>query len=140
MVFLLFLLPVSSYLCNHYISYPVYQRCDHTIIILLCLTYYFHHHSYYLPICLVSFYVIELFIAHQLNVTFMIAFVALNLFALTHFTTLELILGIIVFCIAIITKMNRKNHCSNTYPYYTIVWYLCCVILLLLATRSIKTI
>ncbi len=70
--------------------------------------------------------------------TVMIAFVGLNLFAFTNFTKKELFIGILCFSIGIFSKIYRNTKCEITYPIYTTIWHSCCVILLILASRSLS--
>ena len=63
---------------------------------------------------------------------------ALNLFAFTNFTRPELTVGIIMFTLATMCKLYRNSKCQKTYPFYTTIWHIGCVVLLVLASRSIN--
>jgi hypothetical protein len=136
----LFCLVISSFLCNYFINcYNCYfVLCDKTIIIILSIIYFlcFSRLNIALLICILFF--IEMSIYTNINVTLMISFLTLNLFAFTNFTKNELIIGIICFCIGTFCKIYRNTTCEITYPIYTTIWHICCVTLLILASRSLN--
>jgi len=134
---LLFLLPISSFLCNHFVNHGQFQTCDHTIIALLCIVYFLHFKKYNVPVLIVLLYLVEMMFVKSTEVTVAISFVALNLFAFTNFTKSELAIGMAAFFIAIFFKVSRDNY-AKTYPLYTTIWHICCTILLILATRSLE--
>ena len=134
---LLFLLPISSFLCNHFVNHSQFQACDHTIIIALCIVYFLHFKKYNVPVLIVILYLVEMMLVKSTEITVILAFIALNLFAFTNFTKIELVIGMIAFSIAIVAKLSRDNY-AKTYPLYTTIWHICCAILLILATRSVE--
>jgi hypothetical protein len=134
----LFILVFTSYVCN---SYPINKKCqivDHTVIILLSMIYFIYHRRLFIPIFLYILYVTELYFANDTKTTVTISFVALNLFAFTNFTRPELTVGIIMFTLAAMCKLYRNSKCQKTYPFYTTIWHVGCVVLLVLASRSIN--
>jgi len=134
----LLLLVFTSYVCN---SYPVDKKCqivDHTVIIALSMIYFIYHRRLFVPILLYILYVMELCFTNDTKNTVIISFVSLNLFAFTNFTRPELMTGIIVFTLATMCKLYRNSKCEKTYPFYTTMWHVGCVVLLVLASRSIN--
>ena len=134
----LLLLVFTSYACN---SYPVDKKCqivDHTVITALSMIYFIYHRSLFVPVLLYILYVTELCFTNDTKNTVMISFVALNLFAFTNFTRPELLTGIIVFTLATMCKLYRNTKCEKTYSFYTTMWHVGCVVLLVLASRSIN--
>ena len=134
----LLVLVFTSYSCN---SYPVNKKCqivDHTVIILLSMIYFIYHRRLFVPVFLYILYVTELYFANDTKTTVTISFVALNLFAFTNFTRPELTIGIIMFSLATMCKLYRNSKCEKTYPFYTTIWHIGCVVLLVLASRSIN--
>ena len=110
---------------------------DHTVIILLSMIYFIYHRRLFIPIFLYILYVTELYFAKSSTATVMISFVALNLFAFTNFTRPELLAGLIVFTLATVCKLYRKIN-YKMYPFCTTIWHIGCVVLLILASRSIN--
>ena len=131
----LLLLIISSYLCNHYPTIRIYQLYDHTIIILVAITYAWYVKNMYIIVALCILYSIELVKTNCVQYTVMIGFIILNLCAWTYLTINECYVIIIIFFIAIYCKVSR-NYKSYTYSYYTSIWHLCCVLLLLFATKT----
>ena len=134
---LLFILVISSYLCNHYPAYCNFLFCDHFVIILLSIAYFFIFSKFKIVILLCIIFMIDIKLTKSLKNTVIIAFISLNLFGFINFTRTELIIGIISFCIGIFCKVNRDTTCPITYPIYTTIWHSCSACLLLLASRSI---
>ena len=133
----LLFLTVMSFSCNYFTEIPQFVLCDYTIIIGLTIIYFLSFSRYTIPILLCLIYFVELMTTHGVSTTVLLSFFALNLFAFTNFTRTELITGIVAFCIGIGVKLCRNNRCTNTYPFYTTIWHVCCATLLVLASRSL---
>jgi hypothetical protein len=134
----LFTLFVSSFLCNYYSENNHFLLCDHVVIILLSVLYFLCFSKLNIAILICILFFIEIVFVKDVKTTLFIAFITLNLFAFTNFTKKELFIGISCFCIAIFCKLYRDTTCHITYPIYTTIWHACCVVLLLLASRSIS--
>jgi hypothetical protein len=132
----LLMLPFTSYFCNSYLD-KKYQIFDHTVIVVLAMIYFLYHRHKFIPLLLYILYITELYFAKTITATVMISFVALNLFAFTNFTRPELLAGLIVFTLAIVCKLYRKIN-YKMYPFCTTIWHIGCVVLLILASRSIN--
>jgi hypothetical protein len=132
----LLILPFTSYFCN---AYPdkKYQIFDHTIIVVLAMIYFLYHRRIFIPLLIYILYITELYFAKDISTTVMISFVALNLFAFTNFTRPEMLTGLIVFTLATVCKLYRNSN-SKIYPFCTTLWHIGCVVLLILASRSIN--
>jgi len=135
---LLLLLTLSSYFCNRYPTNTLYQLYDHTVIIVLTMTYivYTRNHLYLIPIILVL-YSNEIVLTRRVLYTVAISFLLLHACGWVYFSTMERYLVVSLFLIGVYCKVTRIGTC-HTYPYYTLVWHLCCAILLLLATISLQ--
>lgn len=132
----LLILPFTSYFCNSYLD-KKYQIFDHTVIVVLAMIYFLYHRHKFIPLLLYILYITELYFAKSITATVMISFVALNLFAFTNFTQPELLAGLIVFTLATVCKLYRKIN-YKMYPFCTTIWHIGCVVLLILASRSIN--
>lgn len=132
----LLILPFTSYFCNVYPD-KKYQIFDHTIIVALAMIYFLYHRRIFIPLLLYILYITELYFAKDISTTVMISFVALNLFAFTNFTRPEMLTGLIVFTLATVCKLYRTSN-SKIYPFCTTLWHIGCVVLLILASRSIN--
>ena len=133
----LFLLTVTSFLCNYFANCGEFVLCDYSSTITLTIIYFLCFSRYNIAVFLCILFLIEMTVVHELSTTVMIAFVTLNLFAFTNFTRTELMIGIAAFSIAVYCKQCRDYTCTITYPMYTTIWHLCCAVLLVLATRSL---
>ena len=133
----LLILPFTSYFCNAY-PHKNYKIFDHTVIVVLAMIYFMYHRRIVIPLLLYVLYITELYFVKDTSTTVMISFVALNLFAFTNFTRPELLTGLIVFTLATVCKLYRKSN-SKMYPFYTMLWHIGCVVLLVLASRSIQS-
>lgn len=133
----LLFLPITSFFCNAYPDHKKYTFLDHTVIIVLSMIYLLYNKNIFLPLLIYVLFIIEMCFVKDLSTTTMISFVALNLFAFTNFTRPELIIGLIVFTLSVFCKLYR-NCKHKTYPFYTTIWHIGCVVLLILASRSIN--
>jgi hypothetical protein len=136
----LLLLTGISFSCNYFTNIPQFALCDYTTITILTIIYYLSFSRYTIPIILCLLYVIELIMVRKVSTTVLLSFLALNLFAFTKFTKVELGIGVTAFIIGAIVKLCRNTTCIITYPFYTTIWHTCCAVLLVLASRSLMRI
>ena len=136
---LLFLLPISSYLCNTNISKPSYYLFDQTIIVLMSCAYLFYQNFTGISIFVMMCYLYELVIQRKLVYTVLIAFVLQIVFACTLFGYTELALCAICVLTASYCYYKRDPF-TYSYVYYTIFWHAACVGMILLGTRTLQDI
>jgi hypothetical protein len=130
-------LTITSFLCNHYTECPQFVLCDYSAICALSVIYFLCFSRAAVAGLLCILYVAELLLYGTLSLSSKIAFLMLNLFAFTNFTTVERIIWVIAFAIGIYCKHSRVYTCAITYPIHTTFCHICCSILLVLASRSI---
>ena len=136
----LLLLTCISFSCNYFTHIPQFMICDYTIITVLSVIYFLSFSRYTIPVLLCLSYFIEMIMKQTASTTVLFSFLALNLFAFTNFTKVELGIGVTAFIIGIIVKLYRNTTCAITYPFYTTIWHTCCAVLLVLASRSLMRI
>lgn len=133
---LLFLLPISSYLCNTNIKNPTYYIFDQTIIVLISCTYLFYQDMVFLPSLIITCFLFELFYKGKLMYVVLIAFILQIICACTLFGYVELALC----AICVLTSSYcyyKRDPLKYSYAYYTILWHAACVGMLMLGTRTL---
>lgn len=133
---LLFLLPISSYLCNTNIKNQTLYLFDQTIIVLMSCTYIFYQNITILPLLIITWYLFELFYKGKLIYAVLIAFVLQIVCACTIFGYIELALCAICVLTASYCYYKRDPF-KYSYAYYTIFWHAACVGMIMLGTRTL---